>query len=620
MRVAIFAGGSGAVALQSGLYHLLEERTDGVDVKIIVNAYDNGRSTGVVRQVMNGQILGPSDVRKNHAIRCRLKHPRSPWPAFLDFRFTSSPADARRICSDKVQGLVEALDRHDQRDQISDLLLNSIQQYFCSPNAHNVEYEDFSLANIIYAGLAKANAYSLRAAATAMAEAMGLADCVLLNDDASLFLGAITRAGKVLSDEGDIVCWNNEADPIVDVFFTDADGGDTRPKLCFEAWRAIVEADLIILSSGTLWSSLLPTYVSEGFQAAIRESEAKVLMVMNRAPDKDSPGMTASDIVITLVPRYFDVGRLHVLADENGHPNLRTLDQEALAKVASFTAADLSKRTDPMTEHDATKLAEHIGYVYFKEYLHSNCYLFDYDDTLVGRGDTSPKSSRFNIESVARLNLIADVAICTGNAYDALDLRSAEAVPIRKPLRIFADGGINEYYVDTGSTDNGLNTRQTSVRCIAPDVLLPEAGPLSAESIIATLLRAGIPISKLRNRGAALIAIRPIDPSCRAALASLIVHTICDSNLEARLSGRSTVEICRPTLSKALALRDLLKASGASRRITYVGDECESGNDSDIARLAREDERVSCLHVSGPVETAFFLATVTKCLTSDANG
>src|SRR3954454_9618065 len=108
MRIVILCGGSGSSALQYGLYHTLEKRVDGVDVRVLVNAYDNGRSTGTVRQVMNGQILGPSDVRKNHATRCRLMYPDSPWIEFLDFRFTASVSTARDLCFKKAQEILVA--------------------------------------------------------------------------------------------------------------------------------------------------------------------------------------------------------------------------------------------------------------------------------------------------------------------------------------------------------------------------------------------------------------------------------------------------------------------------------------------------------------------------------
>ena len=303
----------------------LEQNLDGVEIRIIVNAYDNGLSTGAVRRVMNGEILGPSDVRKNQATRLRLKSPNSRGCEPLGRRFTLESSGVRGFCQDQIIKLATELREHGLSPGPCEVLQLAVEEYFKSPVALDIEYNDFSFANIIYAGLARSHGNSLRAAASRMAVAMDIADNVLVNDDESLFLGAITRGGLRIADEGRIVS-GNETDPFVDVFFTEMSRvREARPQLCFEAWQAIAQAELIILSSGTQWSSLIPTYASDGFKAAITISAAKILMVMNRAPDKDSPSQTASDIVDVLVPRYFEEGRLHVLADENGHPKMRGL-------------------------------------------------------------------------------------------------------------------------------------------------------------------------------------------------------------------------------------------------------------------------------------------------------
>ena len=330
------------MALQRGLYDALDARLDGIQTRIIVNAYDNGLSTGAVRRALRGQILGPSDVRKNHTTRLQLLNPNSPWLKLLKERFTGETSTARGICFAGIMELKQHLGQQRHATECCDILCAAIEEYFKAPLANRVEYADFSLSNVIYAGLAGMHGFSLRTAATRMAGLMGIADHVLLNDDRSLFLGAVTRTGRRVADEGEIVRWDDESDPLVDVFFVDFEGRETLPDLCTEAREAITQADLIILSSGTQWSSLVPTYASTGFKEAVRASNAKVVMVMNRIPDRDSPGQTASDLIEILVPRYFDSGRLHVIADKSGHTYLRTLNASALGKVASFTRAELS--------------------------------------------------------------------------------------------------------------------------------------------------------------------------------------------------------------------------------------------------------------------------------------
>src|SRR5690349_12605946 len=109
MRLVIFAGGTGSISLQRGLYHTLDSHFDGVETKIIVNAYDNGLSTGAVRKVMGGAILGPSDVRKNHATRLALIDPDSPWLDFLSCRFTAKPSSVRGFLENNIIRLFDDL-------------------------------------------------------------------------------------------------------------------------------------------------------------------------------------------------------------------------------------------------------------------------------------------------------------------------------------------------------------------------------------------------------------------------------------------------------------------------------------------------------------------------------
>lgn len=622
MKIVIMAGGTGPIALQRGLFDALERDLDGIEIKVLVNAYDNGLSTGAVRHVMNGRILGPSDVRKNQTTRLRLTDPNNAWLKFLDLRFSSASADeAKVLCLERADRLVEELHGQGRSTESHVMLRHAIDEYFSHARAKEVMYEHFSLANIIYAGLCARHGNSLRAAASVMAKALGIRDYVLINDDRSLFLGAITRSGRRIADESDIVSCGDETDPFEDIFFLDEAGNEALPQLCFEAWEAIVDADLIILSSGSQWSSLIPTYASRGFKAAIRSSMAKVVMVMNRAPDKDGPGQAASDIIDILVPRYFDEGRLHVLADINGHPSMRSLNQSALGKVASFDGMKLSWPTDAADKHDPAHLARAIGYVYFSDFLHSDLFLFDYDDTLYGRKGEFQKSSKFNVRKLGLLNALTNVAICTGNSIRTLTLRDEEAAgegladARAKPLVVFADGGVNEYTFDLCKAQQVPEF----VKCVSPEALLAKAGPHSVQQLFDTLTHAGIPAWKIENRGNAIVAIKPIEPSHRGALVNFLRHLVSGSDLEVRESGRTTVEIRKRSMSKVYALEYLRAGRDRPPTITYLGDECDCGNDREIDMLAREDSGVRCLPVAGPSMTAFFIHTLTAMLCNDGS-
>ena len=75
LRVAVFCGGTGSIALQNGFASLYG--IDRVQMDIIVNAYDNGKSTGVCRRCFNNEILGPSDVRKNQLLQYSIQNESS---------------------------------------------------------------------------------------------------------------------------------------------------------------------------------------------------------------------------------------------------------------------------------------------------------------------------------------------------------------------------------------------------------------------------------------------------------------------------------------------------------------------------------------------------------------
>lgn len=610
MNIVILAGGTGSIALQTGLYEILDKTLDGVDTKVLVNAYDNGLSTGAVRKICDGKILGPSDVRKNQTTRLKLENPTSPWLEFLDVRFTIESSKVKDFCLSKLKILVDKLG-HD-KDGLSSVE-DAIDVYFSIPTSLNIDYTDFSLANIVYAGFAKLNNNSLRAAAREMAKLMGIKDNVILNDDTSLFLGAVTKNGIKISDEGDIVSWGNVDDPFVDLFFIDPTGNETKPALSMEASDAIINADLVILSSGTQWSSLIPTYASIGFKECMSRSQAKIVMVMNKMPDKDSPGQTASDIIKLLVPRFFDKKRINLVVDTGGHDLMTHVDSEAsslLASVTTFNTREDAGKSTP--KHNPLNLVNAVGRAYFSDYINSEYYMFDYDDTLVGRGNHQCKSSEFNKASIATLNSLAqeNVSICTGNSIKAISLKNPDFHLYRssggqldsKPVKVFADGGVNLYSYDFRKIDSNDEEKPDFIKCINETCVIG-SGESGISSIVNILQENGIPYSKIENRGNTMVCIRPIHNEYRLITLNLVKHLLKNFGLTVQLAGRSTIEIFKPTLSKQDAVNYVL--NNGIKSLTYVGDELLDGNDSVVAQLS--DTRIKCLNVKDPAETAFFL-------------
>src|SRR5205807_5540002 len=59
INVVLFSGGSGTQSITEAL-----QKHPQIRLRILINAYDDGHSTGRLRRFIPG-LLGPSDVRKN---------------------------------------------------------------------------------------------------------------------------------------------------------------------------------------------------------------------------------------------------------------------------------------------------------------------------------------------------------------------------------------------------------------------------------------------------------------------------------------------------------------------------------------------------------------------------
>ena len=309
MKIVIFSGGSGSAALQTGINETFPE----AEVVVITNGYDNGKSTGLIRTVFDGKILGPSDIRKNQ-LRS-LAFTNKDLTEVLDFRFTS----------DKPKELIikKLIDNN-----VPKFFEDIIHRYFENNKAHAITYEDFSIGNIIYGQLAAENGNSMQKAADIIAKELNIKTEVIVNSDESLFLYATTKSGRKINDEADIVDYDEEDDRIVSIGFYDIYNNELKKsRMNKRACEAVEDADIIIFSSGTQWSSLIPTYQSitedgRTFGNLIDNSKASKYLIMNTQPDKDMIGVSAKEIQ-DIVHGYFDLNKVTTVIDENANELLK---------------------------------------------------------------------------------------------------------------------------------------------------------------------------------------------------------------------------------------------------------------------------------------------------------
>jgi hypothetical protein len=116
---------------------------------------------------------------------------------------------------------------------------------------------------------------------------------------------------------------------------------------------------------------------------------------------------------------------------------------------------------------------------------------------------------------------------------------------------------------------------------------------------------------KIENRHNALISIKPIDAEYKLLTMNFIAKLLKERKLNwtVQTAGRTTIEIKKLSLSKVSAIKRVLSSYNV-KTLTYVGDEMEVGNDTcvrDFQHLADVENRLKCLHTSGPAMTSFFL-------------
>jgi 2-phospho-L-lactate transferase/gluconeogenesis factor (CofD/UPF0052 family) len=321
IKIALFCGGRGSASI---IRELL--RWPNVELTLLVNAYDDGLSTGALRNFIPG-MLGPSDFRKNlsylldlyspeqYSLRTLIEH-RLP----VEFGPAEEAALARYAASGATNGLqpnfVEAAAGLDSvKARRIRRFLESFLKY-AKDSGRPFDYRDCSLGNLVLAGAYLECGNSFNAAAREISRLVG-SRAVLVNvsQGEDRVLAGLKADGSFLSCEAELVGCQS-AEPIVETFFLPSriapaalesrftlqekiawlKGLETPTLLSDEARRSLESADIIIYGPGTQHSSLLPSYrIAHG---ALKAAKAFVkVLVVNLGEDNDIQGLTADQLV-----------------------------------------------------------------------------------------------------------------------------------------------------------------------------------------------------------------------------------------------------------------------------------------------------------------------------------
>lgn len=284
-----------------------------VDITAIVAVSDDGRSTGKLRQEFNVPAVG--DIRQ---VIIALSETEPLFQKLLNYRFKTN----------------------------SDL------------NGH-------ALGNLLLTGLINVSG-NLSTSIESLGKILNLKGKVLPLTEDNVILMSIMEDDSIIEGEHNITESNKN---IKEIFYKE------KPKVLDDVVYEIEHADLIILSMGSLYTSLLPNLICNEVKVAIDNSKADVMYVCNIMTQ---PGETddykASDHIKT-INKYLNNKKVNVIVVNNGKVTKKIkekylsleqkdqviYDKEELKKLNLKIIADnFIKVEDDVLRHNIAKLGFHI--------------------------------------------------------------------------------------------------------------------------------------------------------------------------------------------------------------------------------------------------------------------
>lgn len=327
LNIVVLNGGRGAASIIPTMLC-----RDGLNVTSVVNAYDDGKSTGEIRRFFD--MLGPSDIRKVQELMLPDgdDHPSS--KALFDYRY--AVGTARDDVLGDMQQFVEGADTI-AGITISSRSIRVAIQRFVREFLHGLAvieqvqgrqfaFDDCALMNCLYAGAYLALGRDIERTTRTFDRLFRLKGTVIPNSMENKWLTAMRRNGELLCSEAEIV--ELRSNVLIDaLYLLDRPLDRTRlERLSADDQRyylqrhhaaataspgvrlALEQADIIVYSAGTQHSSLYPTYMSQGVAETISGNRTALkVFVTNIGADYETPTYCASDYLEGAL-RYLRMG------------------------------------------------------------------------------------------------------------------------------------------------------------------------------------------------------------------------------------------------------------------------------------------------------------------------
>lgn len=318
MKIVLFCGGRGSASIIRALL-----RQPDVDLTLLVNAYDDGLSTGALRSFMPG-MLGPSDFRKNlYWLLADDSNAQYGLRSLMEYRLTSA-AEAGKLARFARTGDADVLGAPlkdwftEQPPALSAQLRELLARFFDHAAGAEFGYRDCAVGNLVFAGAYLACGNDFNAAIGKVADLVrSRARLLNVAEAQDRILVGLKQDGSFLSCEAEIVGPQSPV-PISDLFLLkqaltqqelealaaqDVAGKrqflaarDATPALSPAAADAIAQADIILYGPGTQHSSLLPSYRIAA-EALAKAPATRKALVVNLDSDNDIQGFFVADLV-----------------------------------------------------------------------------------------------------------------------------------------------------------------------------------------------------------------------------------------------------------------------------------------------------------------------------------
>ncbi|MEO8301605.1 MAG: 2-phospho-L-lactate transferase CofD family protein, partial [Rhizomicrobium sp.] len=303
-RIVLFCGGRGSATIIRALL-----RQSDVDLTLLVNAYDDGLSTGALRNFIPG-MLGPSDFRKNLSyLFGNYSQAQYALKGLMEFRLQGAPAElARYAQSGEAARLDEPLKGWFAQlpPPTASRLRALLARFFAHASGRDFDYRDCSLGNLVFAGAYLEKNNDFNAAAATVSELVGSRARLLnVGEQQNRVLAGLKQDGGLLASEAALV-GSQSTSPITGLYLLEQPltpdemqalamqdlagkqawlaARDAVPKLSKAAAEALAGADIILYGPGTQHSSLFPSYRIAEAALAAAPAPLKAL-VMNLESD-----------------------------------------------------------------------------------------------------------------------------------------------------------------------------------------------------------------------------------------------------------------------------------------------------------------------------------------------